>query len=181
MRRDFDLILCTLTQTDQLHIGCRFDFEAMRIMMIATLDHQRFVQIRGSLERLCNWDWGEQLRNFSESISVDIAHLNVSDVLPESFVLDGFVALSKLNVFGLSECGDAVVEFAIHDFESVMVFWIVVFVAVDDKYVVPLFPGTVTDGSWLWFDVVIWPSNGLGDESGDDVSDETYAIMKQIY
>lgn len=36
-----------------------------------------------------------------------------------SAVLVGFVPVSKLNAFGLSECGDAVVEFANHNFESV--------------------------------------------------------------
>jgi hypothetical protein len=63
-----------------------------------------------------------------------ITYLRVSDVLPESAVLDGFVALSKLNVFGLSECGEAVVELAIHNLESVIVFCICVFdVVVDDE------------------------------------------------
>jgi hypothetical protein len=71
------------------------------------------------------------------------AHLKVSDVLlPESAVLDGFVPLSKLNVFGLSECGDAVVEFAIHNLESVIVFCMVV-LAVVEEYAAPLLPGTV--------------------------------------
>jgi hypothetical protein len=41
-------------------------------------------------------------------------------------VLDGFVVLSKLNVLGLRECGEAVVEFAIHNFESVIEFWMFV-------------------------------------------------------
>lgn len=73
-------------------------------------------------------------------------HLKVSDaLLPESAVLDGFVPLSKLKVFGLSECGDAVVELAIHNLESVIVFCIVVLVVVDE-YVDPLFPGTVALG-----------------------------------
>lgn len=35
-----------------------------------------------------------------------------------SAVLVGFVPVSKLNAFGLSECGDAVVELANHNFES---------------------------------------------------------------
>jgi hypothetical protein len=65
-------------------------------------------------------------------------------VLPESAVLDGFVPLSKLNVFGLSECGDAVVEFAIHNLESVIVFCMVVFVV--EEYAAPLLPGTVALG-----------------------------------
>lgn len=59
--------------------------------------------------------------------------LNVSEELPESAVLDGFVPLSKVNVFGLSECGEAVVELAIHNLESVIVFCrVVLFVVVDD-------------------------------------------------
>jgi hypothetical protein len=65
-------------------------------------------------------------------------------VLPESAVLDGFVPLSKLNVFGLSECGDAVVEFAIHNLESVIVFCMVVLVV--EEYAAPLLPGTVALG-----------------------------------
>jgi hypothetical protein len=76
---------------------------------------------------------------------MSISYLNVSDVLPESAVLDGFVPLSKLNVFGLSECGDAVVEFAIHNFESVIVFCMVVLVVVEE-YAAPLFPGNVALG-----------------------------------
>lgn len=36
----------------------------------------------------------------------------------KSAVLVGFVPVSKLNALGLSECGDAVVEFANHNFES---------------------------------------------------------------
>lgn len=39
-----------------------------------------------------------------------------------SAVLVGFVLVSKLNAFGLSECGDAVVELANHNFESVVGF-----------------------------------------------------------
>jgi hypothetical protein len=94
--------------------------------------------------------------------------------VPESAVLDGFVVLSKLNAFGLRECGEAVVEFAIHNFESVIVFWIFVFVVDVEEYVAPLFPGTVTLGVWLWFeDVFICPIIGLGDESGDEVNEET--------
>lgn len=52
-KRDFDLILCTLTQTDQLHTDYMFDFAAVKIMMIATPDRQLFVQIRGSWAILC--------------------------------------------------------------------------------------------------------------------------------
>lgn len=104
-----------------------------------------------------------------------ITHLNVSDaLLPESAVLDGFVPLSKLNVFGLRECGDAVVELAIHNLESVIVFCMVVLV-VEEEYEAPLLPGTVTLGVWLWF-VLICPNRGLGDESGDDVNDETFGM-----
>lgn len=59
-------------------------------------------------------------------------------------MLDGFVALSKLKAFGLSECGDdAVVEFAIHNFESTIAFCIFTLVVVDDVYVdEPLLLGT---------------------------------------
>lgn len=39
-----------------------------------------------------------------------------------SAVLVGFVLASKLNAFGLSECGEAVVELANHSFESVVGF-----------------------------------------------------------
>lgn len=57
----------------------------------------------------------------------------------------GLAPLSKLKVFGLSECGDAVVELAIHNLESAIVFCIVVLVVVEE-YDVPLFPGTVALG-----------------------------------
>lgn len=60
-------------------------------------------------------------------------HLKVSEeLLAESAVLDGLVPLSKLNVFGLSECGDAVVELAIHNLESVIVLGRVVLVVVEE-------------------------------------------------
>lgn len=49
-----------------------------------------------------------------------------------SAVLVGFVPVSKLNAFGLSECGEAVVEFANHNFESVAGF------AIDDAPVAPV-------------------------------------------
>lgn len=65
---------------------------------------------------------------------------------PESAVLDGFVVLSKLNVLGLRECGEVVVEFAIQSFESVIVFWIFVLDVDVEEYVAPLLPGTVTFG-----------------------------------
>lgn len=39
-----------------------------------------------------------------------------------SAVLVGFVLVSKLNAFGLSECGEAVVELANHSFESAVGF-----------------------------------------------------------
>lgn len=54
-------------------------------------------------------------------------YLNVSDVFLDSTVLDGLMPLSKLKAFGLSECGDAVVEFAIHILESASVFCRVAF------------------------------------------------------
>jgi hypothetical protein len=51
-------------------------------------------------------------------------HLKVSDAFADelSAVLDGLAPLSKLKDFGLSECGDAVVELAIQIFESVKAF-----------------------------------------------------------
>lgn len=68
-----------------------------------------------------------------KDILITFTRLNVSEELPESAVLDGFVPLSKVNVFGLSECGEAVVELAIHNLESVIVFCrVVLFVVVDD-------------------------------------------------
>lgn len=48
-------------------------------------------------------------------------YLNGSTALI-SAVLVGFVLVSKLNAFGLNECGEAVVEFANHSFESVVGF-----------------------------------------------------------
>lgn len=101
-------------------------------------------------------------------------YLSVSFPLPVSAVLDGFV-LSKLNDFGLSECGDAVVEFAIHALESDnwddsgMIAAVVELCCcawhIDAKVV------AVTEPP------VVWPraiAIGLGDESGDDVSDDTW-------
>lgn len=49
-----------------------------------------------------------------------------------SAVLVGFVLVSKLNAFGLSECGEAVVELANHSFESVAGFDIPVALAAFD-------------------------------------------------
>lgn len=79
------------------------------------------------------------------------SHLKVSDELPESAVLDGFVPLSKLNAFGLRECGDdAVVEFAIHNFESAMLFCIFTLVFADVYVDEPLLLGALADdGAWL--------------------------------
>lgn len=60
-----------------------------------------------------------------------------------SSVLVGFVPVSKLNCLGLSECGEAVVEFANHNFESVGVFCTDVPDCVDaklDVLKVPLLP-----------------------------------------
>ena len=54
-------------------------------------------------------------------------------MVPMSAVLDGFVPLSKLNAFGDSECGEAVVEFANHNFESAVGF------GTDDGVVVDVF------------------------------------------
>lgn len=123
-----------------------FDFEAARTTMIATLGRQPFVRIRGSLERLCQMK-RKICRSSIAIVVTSDAYLKVSDaLLPESAVLDGFVPLSKLNVFGLSECGDAVVELAIHNLESVIVFCMVVLVVLEEEYVDPLLPGTVTLG-----------------------------------
>jgi hypothetical protein len=73
-------------------------------------------------------------------------HLRVSDAFPESAVLDGFVALSKLKAFGLSECGDdAVVELAIHNFESTIAFCIFTLVVVDVYVDEPLLLGTLAE------------------------------------
>lgn len=131
-RTDFDPILCTSTRKDRLHIDCTFDSEAMRTARTATLDRQRFVRIRGSWERLCG---GGKVNDKEKFVwrKIEESYLKVSDELfPESAVLDGFVPLSKLNVFGLSECGDAVVELAIHNLESVIVFCMVVLVVVEE-------------------------------------------------
>lgn len=105
-------------------------------------------------------------------------HLNVSAwLLPVSAVLDGFVLESKLNVFGLSECGDAVVEFAIQILESDSCVGIVVAVLVvelelfgwphNERVVAVLF-------GWLTCPSAI--AIGLGDESGDEVSDDTLNV-----
>lgn len=59
-RIDFDPILCTWARTDQLRTDCRFDFGAVKTVMTATRDRRLFVQIRGSLERLCG---GEEIAN----------------------------------------------------------------------------------------------------------------------
>lgn len=69
-------------------------------------------------------------------------------LLTESAVLVGFVPLSKLKVFGLNECGDTVVEFAIQSLESVIVFCSVVLLD-EEEYEGPLFPGVVTLDVWL--------------------------------
>lgn len=122
-----------------------------------------------------------------------------------SAVLVGFVLVSKLNAFGLSECGEAVVELANHSFESVAGFDIPVAFA---DVVEPLFDGFVPDNALFVPDILIlscalpafvlllpvadnvvvvllplvtltWPNAiaiGLGDESGDDVNDDIYPI-----
>lgn len=58
--------------------------------------------------------------------------------MPESAVLVGLVPVSKLNCFGLSECGEAVVEFANHNFESVAVFCTAAVDVVEGIFVEPL-------------------------------------------
>lgn len=68
-----------------------------------------------------------------------MTYLSVSTGLPVSAVLDGFVLESKLNGFGLSECGDAVVEFAIHILDSVKFVGIVA-VVVELELFGPLWP-----------------------------------------
>lgn len=111
-------------------------------------------------------------------------HLNVSAwLLPVSAVLDGFVLESKLNVFGLSECGDAVVEFAIQILESDSCDGIVVAVFVvelelfgwplphNERVVAVLF-------GWLTCPSAM--AIGLGDESGDEVSDDTWDRSAEI-
>lgn len=52
-----------------------------------------------------------------------------------SAVLVGFVPVSKLNAFGLSECGEAVVELANHNFESVAGLEIAVEPVAGDEFV----------------------------------------------
>lgn len=131
-------------------------------------------------------------------------YLNGSAVLM-SAVLVGFVPVSKLNAFGLSECGEAVVELANHNFESVAGFVLVVEPFVDDEFVaeialfvllfVPAGPPAIAVLSPFMLPVVFppadnvvvvllplvtltWPNAiaiGLGDESGDDVSDDIFA------
>lgn len=103
--------------------------------------------------------------------------------MPISAVLVGFVPVSKLNGFGLSECGEAVVELANHNFESDAGF------GTDDALVVdvwlppPLLPAMpsdplpeLPDNTLFEPDVAVaWPNAiaiGLGDESGDDVNDD---------
>lgn len=66
-RKDFDPILCTSTRKDQLRTDCKFDSEEARKATTATLDHQLFVQIRGSLGRLCV---GEGVSKKRESFSI---------------------------------------------------------------------------------------------------------------
>lgn len=131
-------------------------------------------------------------------------YLNGSAVLM-SAVLVGFVPVSKLNAFGLSECGEAVVELANHSFESVAGFVVVVEPLVDDDefvaeialfvfapagppvIVAVLSPFTLPAVVPPADNVVVvllplvtltWPNAmaiGLGDESGDDVSDDIFA------
>lgn len=74
------------------------------------------------------------VRNKSEKNMCKNKYLNGSAVLM-SAVLVGFVPVSKLNAFGLSECGEAVVELANHSFESVAGFVVAVEPFVDDEFV----------------------------------------------
>lgn len=126
-----------------------------------------------------------------------------------SAVLVGFVPVSKLNAFGLSECGEAVVELANHSFESVAGFVVVVveplvdveFVADIALFVfVPVWPPAIVAAlSPFTLPVVLLPADsvvvvppplltltwpnaiaiGLGDESGDDVSDDIFATKSR--
>lgn len=119
-----------------------------------------------------------------------------------SAVLVGLVPVSKLNAFGLNECGEAVVELANHSFESTVGLDMddagVAQVA-DDELVadrallvpgmlplsllpppVLLLPPPPVDSVvvvLLPLVTLTWPNAiaiGLGDESGDDVSDDIY-------
>lgn len=125
------------------------------------------------------------LKNHLEfwDLNINSSYLNVSAwLLPVSAVLDGFVLESKLNVLGLSECGDAVVEFAIQFLESDSCVGIVVavlFVELElfgwplphnERVVAVLF-------GWLTCPSAI--AIGLGDESGDEVSDDTFWRRKK--
>lgn len=121
-----------------------------------------------------------------------------------SAVLVGFVPVSKLNAFGLSECGEAVVELANHSFESVAGFVVAVEPLVDVEFVAeialfvfaPAWPPVIVAALSPFIlpavlppaDNVVavlpplvtltWPNAiaiGLGDESGDDVSDDIFA------
>lgn len=65
-----------------------------------------------------------------------------------SAVLVGFVLVSKLNAFGLSECGEAVVELANHSFESVVGFDRPVALA-DDAVEPPTFDALPPDNALL--------------------------------
>lgn len=106
--------------------------------------------------------------------------------MPMSAVLVGLVPVSKLNGFGLSECGDAVVELANHSLESAAGF------GTDDAFVVDVLLAALLP-LMLSLPLLELPDNtlfelvvtvacpsaiaiGLGDESGDDVSDDIYVI-----
>lgn len=130
------------------------------------------------LESVLQWS-KNMTSNWSKSYPKKfVTYLNVSAWLPPvSAVLDGFVLESKLNVLGLSECGDAVVEFAIQVLESDSCVGIVVAVLVvelelfgwplphNERVVAALF-------GWLTCPSAM--AIGLGDESGDEVSDDTW-------
>jgi hypothetical protein len=111
------------------------------------------------------------------------AYLSVSTGF-ESAVLVGFVPLSKLNDFGLSECGEAVVELAIHSLEShrfCIVLALLVFVEEEfDELLLllppPPLPLLTSDDIVVELFGFTWPraiAMGLGEESGDDVRDDT--------
>lgn len=109
------------------------------------------------------------------------SHLKVSAALLVSAVLEGFVLVSKLNALGLRECGEAVVEFAIQIFDSDNCVGMVADVVELELFgVFWHMDAIVVAATWL----LTWPkaiAMGLGDESGDDVKEETWNSFKWIF
>lgn len=175
MKIDFGPKLCTLIQKGPLHTDYAIDFVIIEIIVAAIHDHQLFEQILESWVK----PW-KNLKSFLKMkifFSIKYTYLSVSTTLPESAVLDGFVPLSKLNVLGLSECGEAVVELAIHNFDSALAFGNVATVVVENEFVgLPCDIAVVAAGlTWLKATAI-----GLGDESGDDVSDDTLRFRRIV-